>query len=132
MTDLSKLSRRERQIMQVVFARKGATVREICAQLPEPPTPMAVRRMLAILQERGHLKRIKRGREFVYLPRHSKTRAGLRALRQVLATFFDGSVNAALATHLEQPGADLSDEELLRLRQLIDELQRRADRGERN
>lgn len=128
MPDLTRLSRRERQIMDAVFARKRATVHEIRADLPDPPTPMAVRRMLAILQEKGHLKREKRGREFVYLPRQSKQAAGLQALRQVLATFFDGSVGAALATHLEKPGTDLSDEDLTRLTQLIDDLsQKRSD-----
>jgi predicted transcriptional regulator len=122
MTDLTQLSRRERQIMDIVFARKKATVQEICVALCDPPTPMAVRRMLAILREKGHLKRQKRGREYVYLPRQSKQRTGLKALRQVLETFFDGSVGAALAAHLEKPGADVSDEEVERLVQLIDDL----------
>lgn len=128
MTDFSQLSRRERQIMDFVFSRQKATVHEICAALPDPPTPMAVRRMVAILQEKGHLRREKRGREYVYLPRQSKQRAGLKALRQVLTTFFDGSAGAALATHLEKPGAHLSDDEIERLTQLIDDLsQKRND-----
>lgn len=128
MTDFSQLSRRERQIMDIVFARQRATVQDLCAALPDPPTPMAVRRMLAILQEKGHLRREKRGREYVYLPRQSKQRAGLKALRQVLATFFDGSAGAALAMHLEKPGAQLSDDEIQRLVHLIDDLsQKRND-----
>ncbi len=114
--------------MDVVFARRKATVQEICAALPDPPTPMAVRRMLAILQEKGHLKREKRGREFVYLPRQSKQAAGLKALRQVLTTFFDGSVGAALASHLEKPGTELSDDDVARLTKLVDDLsQQRSD-----
>ena len=125
MTNLSQLSRRERQIMEIVFSRQKASVQDICGALPDPPTPMAVRRMLAILQEKGHLKRQKRGREYVYLPRQSKQRAGLKALRQVLETFFDGSVEAALAVHLEKPGAALSDEELARLAKLIDDLSKK-------
>ncbi len=125
MTDFSKLSRRERQLMQIVFARQQATVQEICAALPDPPTPMAVRRMLAILQEKGHLRRLKRGREFVYLPRQSRARAGLKALRQVLETFFESSAGRALAAHLERPGAELSDDEVERLAGLIDELKRK-------
>jgi BlaI family transcriptional regulator, penicillinase repressor len=122
MSDPARLTRREREIMDVVFARQRATVQEICGDLSDPPTPMAVRRMLAILLEKGMLKRHKQGREYVYLPRQSKQRAGLAALRQVLKTFFDGSVEAALATYFEKPGAELSDEELERLSQLIDEL----------
>jgi len=129
MTDFTQLSRRERQIMDIVFARQKATVQEICAALPDPPTPMAVRRMLSILQEKGHLKRQKSGREYVYLPRQSKQRAGRNALRHVLETFFDGSVGAALAAHLEKPGADISDDERERLVQLIEDLdQERGDR----
>jgi predicted transcriptional regulator len=127
MTDFAQLSRRERQIMNVVFARRKATVQDICAALPDPPTPMAVRRMLAILQEKGHLKREKKGREYVYLPRQSKRRAGLKAFRQVLETFFDGSAEAALVNHLQGPGAELSDEELARLSELIDELSQKRD-----
>jgi predicted transcriptional regulator len=128
MSDFSKLSRREGQIMQVIFARQQATVQEIRAALPDPPTPMAVRRMLAILHEKGHLRRQKRGREVVYLPRQSKRRAGLTALRQVIDTFFNSSVGTALATHLEKRGADLDDDELERLASLINHLkQQRSD-----
>jgi predicted transcriptional regulator len=130
MSSLTQFSRRERQIMDVVFAQQGATVLQICQALPDPPTPMAVRRMLAILQEKGHLKRKKQGREYIYLPRVSKERAGVNALRQVLATFFGGSVEAALATHLEKPGSEMSDEELTRLMKLIDEHQSSANRAE--
>ncbi len=122
MSDPRQLSRRERQIMDAVFSRQRATVQEIRDALPEPPTPMAIRRMLAILMEKGFLKRQKRGREFVYLPRQTKRVAGIQALRQVLSTFFDGSVEAALAAHLEKPGARLDRDELQRLSLLIDEL----------
>jgi predicted transcriptional regulator len=129
MADFTRLSRRERQIMDVVFARGRATVHEIRTALPAPPTPMAVRRMLAILQDKGHLKREKRGREFVYLPRQSKQAAGLKALRQVLATFFGGSVGAALASHLEKPGTELSGDDLARLTKLINDLSQQRSEG---
>ena len=112
--------------MDVVFAKQEVSVQQICASLPAPPTPMAVRRMLAILMEKGHLKRQKQGREFVYLSRQSKQSAGLKALRQVLATYFDGSVDAALAVHLEKPGADLTDDEIDRLTNLIDDLSKKS------
>lgn len=122
MNDLSRLSRREREIMEIVYARGAATVNELRGVLTDPPTPMAVRRMLAILVEKGHLHRAQRGREALYSPRQSQQRAGVSAFRQVLATFFQGSVGNALATHFEKPGAKLTDEELQRLSQLIDEL----------
>ena len=130
MSDATQLSRRERQIMDAVFARQKATVQEIRETLPDPPTPMAVRRLLAILMEKGFLKRQRRGREFVYLPRQTRRVAGLKALRQVLSTFFDGSVEAALAAHFEKPGAKLSPEEIDGLSRLIDELSESpAERG---
>lgn len=128
MTELKNLSRRERQIMDVVFAEHPVTVNTLCDRLEGHPTPMAVRRMLAILTEKGHLRRRKRGREYVYLPRENRTRAGLKALRGVLTTFFDGSIGSALAVHLEKPGTEISDDDLARLTQLVDEL--RAQRGD--
>lgn len=123
MSGLSQLSRRERQIMEIVFQMRSASVNDIRERLPGQPTPMAVRRLLAILMEKGLLKRRKDGREYVYLPRQSKQRAGVTALRQVLATFFDGSIGSALATHLEKPGTRLTDEEVQRLTDLIEDLQ---------
>ena len=80
MSDLSTLSRRERQIMEVIFARGEASVREIQDGLPEAPTPMAIRRMMQILEEKGAVKRRKEGRGYVYLPRESHRLAGGRAV----------------------------------------------------
>lgn len=107
--------------MDLIYARQGATVQQICEGLPNPPTPMAVRRMLAILLEKGHLRRSKEGRQFVYLAKTSKERAGLKAFRHVLATFFGGSLGGAVATYLQTPGSELTDEEVARLAKLIDD-----------
>jgi predicted transcriptional regulator len=128
MSDLTQLSRREREIMTLIFARGEATVRELCSGLKEPPTPMAVRRMLAILLEKGYVKRRKRGREHIYLPTQSRKHAGLKALRHVVSTFFNGSIGTALATHLENCKAKLTDDEVQRLAQLVEELHQ--ERGE--
>lgn len=111
--------------MEIVFQLRSARVNEICDRLPGQPTPMAVRRLLAILMEKGQLKRRKDGREYVYLPQQSKQRAGVKALRQVLATFFDGSIGSALANHLEKPGTQLTDDEIQRLAELIEDLRRK-------
>src|SRR6187455_1609511 len=100
MPNSSQFSRRERQIMDVVFAKGGATVNQVCAELPEPPTPMAVRRMMHILEEKGHLRRREQGREVVYIPRVSKDKAGRSAFDRVLETFFGGSLEEALTAHL--------------------------------
>ncbi len=113
------LSRRERQIMDLIFARGEATVRQIQADLPDPPTDMAVRRMLHILEEKKHLRRRQEGREVVYLPAQSKARAGINALRHVLDTFFGGALDEALAAHLTSKET-LAPEQLARMQKLID------------
>jgi predicted transcriptional regulator len=113
-----RLSRRESQIMDVVFARGEATVRQIQAELPDPPTDMAVRRMLHILEEKGHLRRRMEGREVVYLPKESKQRAGMNALKHVLDTFFGGALDEALAAHFASREA-VGDEQLKRMQDLI-------------
>lgn len=120
MLDPAKLSRRERQIMDIIYAAGEATVRQVQARLPDPPTDMAVRRMLQILEEKGHLRRRPEGREVVYLPAQSKARAGVRALQHVLDTFFSGAVDEALAAHLasKEPA---SPEQLARMRKLIEQ-----------
>lgn len=123
----SKLSRREREIMDLLFANERMSVIELCEKLTQAPTPMAVRRMLAILMEKGHVKREKVGREFIYLARQSRVRAGLSAFRQVLETFFEGSLTNALAMHLEKPNTTLTDDDLVRLQALIDQQSQAKD-----
>ncbi len=106
--------------MDVVFAKGEATVNQVCAELPEPPTDMAVRRMMHILEEKGHLRRRQNGREVVYFPVQSKARAGLKALQGVLDTFFGGALDEALAAHLTKK-EKVSPEELSRMRKIIDQ-----------
>ena len=121
MPESTNLSRRERQIMDVLHSEAGATVAVVQSRLPDPPTDMAVRRLLHILEEKGHVKRLgKEGREVVYAAAQSKARAGLKALRHVLDTFFGGAVDEALAAHLTGKGSTLSKEQTLRIQQLID------------
>jgi predicted transcriptional regulator len=119
MRNVAQLSRRERQIMEVLFTRGEATVHQITQDLPEPPTTMAVRRMLHILVEKGHLKRRQEGREMVYAPREPKAKAGTNALQGVLETFFGGSLEEALAAHLISRKEKVSDDERKRLLKLI-------------
>jgi predicted transcriptional regulator len=114
-------TRRERQIMDIVFARGEATVNEICRELPEPPTPMAVRRMMHILEEKGHLKRRGQGREVVYAPREPKGKAGRDALQRVVETFFGGSLEEALAEHFISRRKKLTSDERDRLVKLIEQ-----------
>ncbi len=120
------LSRRERQIMDIIYARATASATDVLAELPDPPTRTAVRTLLRILEEKGHLKHTKRGREFVYQPTRPRSRAARSALRRVLRTFFDGSLEKAVAVHLSDPEADLSPEELKRLSALIRKSRRKG------
>ncbi len=92
MPEPPQLSRRERQIMDAVFALGEATVNQVVAAISDAPTPMAVRRMMHILEEKGHLKRREKGREVLYAPRQSRMKAGNSALQNVLETFFGGSL----------------------------------------
>ncbi|MHA3770758.1 BlaI/MecI/CopY family transcriptional regulator [Verrucomicrobiota bacterium sgz303538] len=120
MSNSPDLSRRERQIMDLIYAKGEATVRQIQAELPDPPTDMAVRRMLHILEEKKHLRRKQDGREVIYYPAQSKARAGMSALRHVLDTFFGGAVDEALAAHLTSKES-ITPEQLARMKKLIDE-----------
>ena len=119
MPSVSGLSRRERQIMDVVFALGQATVNQVVEAIPDAPTPMAVRRLMHILEAKMQLRRKKRGREVVYLPRETRAKAGRNAFQRVLATFFGGSLGDALAAHLDSRKVGLSDDERERLIRLI-------------
>jgi predicted transcriptional regulator len=120
------LSRRERQIMEILFARGDATVNQIRDALPDPPTAMAVRRMMHILEEKGHLNRREQGREVVYAPRQGKARAGRNAFRRVLETFFAGSLEQALAAHLFSRKDKITIAERDRLIELIEQARKKG------
>jgi len=115
----SHLSRRERQIMDVLHARGQATAAEVLAALPNPPGYSAVRALLRILEDKGHIKHHRDGARYVYLPRASREAASKSALRRVVSTFFQGSVTEAMAALLESSDAKISDSELDKLQQII-------------
>jgi BlaI family penicillinase repressor len=115
----SDLSRRERQIMDVVWQRKEATATDVVGMIDNPPSRTSVRTLMRILEEKGHLAHRVEGREFVYRATKARQRVGQRALTRVVKTFFGGSLRDAMAAHLADPSADLSEEELARLDQLI-------------
>lgn len=124
MDEHTHLSRRERQIMDVLYAKGEASVREVQQNLPNPPTATAVRRLLNILREKGHVHHRKKGREVIYKPIRARRQAGKAALERVLNTFFGGSAANALAAHLSDPKGDLSEEEIERLHQAIEQARR--------
>ena len=113
------LSRRERQILDIVYARGEATAVQVVADMADPPSRTAVRTLLRILEEKGHLKHRQDGKAYVYRPRRARAQAGQSALRRVLQTFFGGSLEQAVAAHLADEQANLSADELQRMLNLI-------------
>ena len=119
----AQMSRRERQIMDIVYARSEASATHVLEDLHDPPSRTAVRTLLRILAEKGHLRHRKESREYIYIPVRPRGAAGRSALRRVLATFFDGSLEQAVAAHLSDPKIDITPDELMRLNALIRETQ---------
>ena len=115
----TQLSRRERQIMDVVYRLGQATAAEVLAELPEPPSYSAVRAMLRLLEEKGHVRHEQDGPRYVYLPTVNRDKARRSAMKHLVRTFFDGSTEDAVAALL-QNDAGISDDELARLAKLID------------
>jgi BlaI family penicillinase repressor len=113
------LSRRERQVMDILFRRGEATVSEVMQDLPDPPTYSAVRSILRILAAKRHVTHREDGPRYVYLPAVSADRAADEALNQVVRTFFDGSADAAVTALLRMTDADLTDSEISKLRERI-------------
>lgn len=120
------LSRRERQVMNALFRRKKASVKEIASDMPDPPSDTAIRTFLKILQDKGYVKRERDGRRHLYSPALSRVRAARAAFSSVLGTFFGGSLGEAVAAHLADPSSEIDEGELERLRELIDEARRKT------
>lgn len=115
------LSRRERQIMDVVYQRGQATAAEVLEGIADPPGYSAVRAMLRVLEEKGHLRHEQQGPRYVFLPTVPREKARRSALKQLVRTFFDGSTEQTVAALLDLSAPRLSDEELNRLSTLIDQ-----------
>lgn len=113
------LTRRERQVMDILFRRGEATVSEVMADLPDPPTYSAVRSILRILTEKGLITHHEDGPRYVYLPAKSTERAQEDALKHLVSTFFDGSHEQAMTALLRISDAELTDAEIQRLRDRI-------------
>jgi BlaI family transcriptional regulator, penicillinase repressor len=115
----SQLSRRESQIMDIVFQMGEATATEIRERLPDPPSNSAVRVLLSILEEKGHLTHRREGKRFVYAPTLVPEKARRSALAHLLKTFFAGSVPQVVATLLSN--AEITGDDLDKLAQLIEQ-----------
>jgi predicted transcriptional regulator len=114
------LSRRERQIMDVIYRKGRATAAEVLENLPEPPSYSAVRALLRILEQKGHIRHEETEGKYVFMPIVHREKAKRSAIRHLVQTFFDGSSEQAVAALLDESSSKLSDSELDRLQQLID------------
>jgi BlaI family penicillinase repressor len=112
------LSRREREMMNIIFRNGKATANEVMEEMPEAPSYSAVRATLRVLEQKGHVRHQHDGTRYVYIPTVTREKAGVSALDQLLATFFDGSAANVVATLLERK-EKLTSDELDRLSMLI-------------
>lgn len=115
-----KLSRRERQIMDILYRRGRATAAEIQESLPEAPSYSAVRAMLRVLEEKKHIRHEEKDLRYVFLPAVPRDKARRSALAHLVETFFEGSTEQTVATLLDVSSRKLSDEEFDRLTALIE------------
>ncbi len=115
-----ELSRRERQIMDILYRSGAATASEVLARLPDPPSNSAVRTLLRILEEKGHLRHEQDGPRYVFHPIVPREAARRNAMRHLLTTFFDSSNEQAFAAMLDLGKEPLAEEELTRLQEMID------------
>lgn len=117
---MNTLSRRERQILDILYARERATAAEILDSLPDPPSYSTTRALLRVLEQKGHVRHEEDGPRYVFFPRVSRERASVTALRHVLKTFFDGSAVAAATALVDGSASKLSAKDLDRLEALIE------------
>lgn len=123
----AQLSRRERQVMDIVYRAGEATVSEVLEALPDPPSYSAVRALLRVLEAKDHLAHREDGPRYVYYPTVPREAARETALERLLATFFDGSVERTVATLLDLQAERLSDRELDRLAELVDAARKKGN-----
>jgi BlaI family penicillinase repressor len=115
-----ELSRRERQIMDVIYRRGRATAAEVLEDIPDQPSYSTIRAKLKVLEDKGHVRHEEQDLRYVYLPTIPVDRAKRSALRHLLDTFFDGSAEQVVAALLDGSSTQLSNEELLRLSSIIE------------
>lgn len=118
-SDSHDLSRRERQIMDIIFSRSEATAAEVNEALPDVRSDSTVRTLLRILEEKGHLKHREDGQRFVYVPTRARAAESKSALKRVVKTFFEGSIADAVAALVDTADGKLPAEELKRIEAII-------------
>jgi BlaI family transcriptional regulator, penicillinase repressor len=119
----AELSRRERQIMDVLFARGRATGQEIQEGLADKPNYSSVRTILRVLERKGYVRHVEEGLRYVYEPTIAREAASRSALQRIIRTFFDGSAKEAVAALLDPAAFHLTEEELSELARIVDRAQ---------
>ncbi|HXK03367.1 MAG TPA: BlaI/MecI/CopY family transcriptional regulator [Verrucomicrobiae bacterium] len=121
------LSRRERQIMDILYRFGRASAQEILDAMPDPPTYSAVRAKLRVLEEKGHVRHQEEGLRYVYVPVVAREAARKSALRHMVSTFFEGSVQDTVAALLDLSAANLKSDELDRIARLIEQARKEGE-----
>jgi len=119
--ETGQVSRRERQVMDILYRLGKATAQEVMDELPDPPSYSAVRALLAILEEKGLVKHAKESRRYVYQPSVPEKRAKRSALKQLMTTFFEGRPEKLVAALLDPNDQKLSTDEIAKIRKLLDD-----------
>ncbi len=127
----AELSRRERQIMDVLFARGRATGQEIQEGLADKPNYSSVRTILRVLERKGYVRHVEEGLRYVYEPTIAREAASRSALQRIIRTFFDGSAKEAVAALLDPAAFHLTEEELGELARMVDRAQNSKAKTER-
>lgn len=117
---LPELARRERQILEIIYSLGKATAAEVHERLEDSPSYSTVRKMLSILEAKGHIKHIEQDRRYVYLPIQPKSKAQTSALRQLMNSLFENSAESVVSTLMSISAAEMSDDDLKRLSEIIE------------
>ena len=117
---IQDLARRERQILEIVYRLEKATAADVHEALPDSPSYSTVRKILSILEDKGHIKHVEQYRRYVYLPVRSKSKVRTSALKQLLDSLFENSAESVVSTLMDISAADMSDDDLKRLARLIE------------
>jgi len=125
---LNQLSRRERQIMDIIYSRGTATAAEVRDALPDPPSYSAVRALLKVLEEKGVAQHVQDGPRYVYTATVKRDRVKNSALKHVMQTFFDNSTEHVVSALIDLKETRLTDAEYRRLKALIDQARRKGGR----
>lgn len=124
----AELGRRERQIMDVLFRRGRASASDVLQELPDPPSYSSVRSMLRLLETKGHVRHEWEGPRHIYLPTKGRGKVQRSAAKHILETFFNNSMETAVAAMLGATDKPISREELERLAQLVERARRKGGR----